>query len=141
MAKRKEPDDDDDVFDGVVKKPNLARYARTLSWTVTTADTADDDDLETNCGIGQMEMDKKTLDYIWKLFNVLDQNGDGTIDASDFLAADEQAMYYSTVLRDMLEKVKPEENGGTAGQIRKVDWINLFRNMIHDMALPSFQFK
>ncbi len=44
-------------------------------------------------------MDQKTLDYIWKLFKVLDQNGDGTIDASDFLAADEKADFYSTTLR------------------------------------------
>jgi hypothetical protein len=46
-----------------------------------------------------MEMDQKTLDYIWKLFKVLDQNGDGTIDASDFLAADEKQDFYSTTLR------------------------------------------
>jgi hypothetical protein len=132
--------EDDDVF-AMPKRPNLARFAKTQSWIVTAAaEDESDEQLESNCAIGQMEMDQRTLDYIWKLFRVLDQNGDGTIDASDFLAADEQSTFYSTVLRDMLEKVRPEDHGGTAGVIRKSDWISMFRNMIHETMLPQLTF-
>jgi len=143
--KRKAPIDSgsgsDDEFT-LPKRPNLALYSKTQSWSVVPAASSEtDEELESNCTIGQMEMDKETLSYIWKLFRVLDQNGDGTIDSSDFLAADEQESYYSTTLRDMLEKVRPEEHGGRAGEIRKVDWINMFRNRIHQMMLPTFQFK
>ena len=133
-------DDDDDL--SRLKRPNLASYAKTQSWAVVpAANDETDEQLESNCAIGQMEMDPKTLQYIWKLFHVLDQNGDGTIDASDFLASDEQANYYSTTLRDMLERVRPEDNGGRVGEIRKSDWITMFRNRIHEMRLPQFQFK
>jgi hypothetical protein len=41
----------------------------------------------------------------------------------------------------MLERVRPEQNGGRAGEIRKTDWITLFRTRIHEMQLPEFRFK